>query len=137
MSAVAALWKSSVLAQAVLFVLAGNVEALGARHCLHHHAPHAAAATAPSNGHRLHHHGVVPDPAAQQDTPEGTSCTCLGTCHSGAAASLPVATPRLLPALESRLVAYATQPGVIAPTRDSYAIPYAHGPPLAPSRLAA
>lgn len=120
----------TALAAALLFLLSGAGDVLGAHPCAHHDAlapGHAADATGAHHAHHAHDAGA-PAPAEH----DGAPCSCAGTCSAAAGVAMPRApeTTFAPPAVASAAPAYADHarlPGRLLP----YLLPYAQAPPRA------
>lgn len=118
-------------ALALLFILITNREALGSG-CPHHeripHPTHHAGAS-PATGRDSAHHGQQVSRGADGSLPVPVECTCVGTCHAGAANPLPPSSGT------ERNVAAEIQDSSIPAVRDPglalrpFVLPYATAPP--------
>lgn len=112
------------LLPAVLFLLAVQAGPNGHHAWLHGAMSRGAGTAAGSHG----QHGAGPN--SSSDAPSKAPCSCIGTCHGGAASPYPggaEAEARILPALVRR--SDPVEPSDVRPGRRAYLHPYPNPPP--------
>lgn len=107
---------------ALLFVLAGVGDALGAHHCPHHDGVLAEVPAA--NSAAAHEH----DPGADSGT--HGPCTCVGRCHAGAAPSVPApALDRDLPVPPAPPLSFRAPKPLLRLAILPFSLPWGNAPP--------
>jgi hypothetical protein len=119
-------------ALALVFTLAGNRQVLEAG-CPHHDGgphgtPERGTATTPS--HPASHRSDGVEERANHELPTPVECTCVGTCHAGAASPLPQSGAPVLPATADPSDDPPSADRTPHVTRLSHVLPYATAPPL-------
>jgi hypothetical protein len=140
---------------AVIFLLPGAGEELGARPCPHHdlfaflptstgastnagshdahdaHAAHAPAADAQVGGHHHGHDQSLAQSTSSDGQGDHGSCTCQGSCATSSTGFLPVEpTVAIVARVESTIPVAIRADDLFVPHFIPYFLPYAQAPPL-------
>ncbi len=115
--------QTSAAAVALLFLGALATETFGAHSCPRHHHDSTGAPTASA--------GITSPTDAPHDAGGSHFCTCVGSCHGGAASPLPIdGLSSAVPSPEPAAVEGARVDRERPRERDAYFLPYPNGPPL-------
>lgn len=115
--------KTAAAVLALLFLGSHATEAYGLHDCPRHHGP-APDSTAPEVAVT-----AGPDPGA--GNADSSVCTCVGSCHGGAAVPMPAhAAPTGLWLPPAGVSVVRTAVGTLPLARSAYLLPFPTGPPL-------
>jgi hypothetical protein len=119
-------------ALALAFMLVANRQVLGAG-CPHHDGvPHGAqeAGAPAARGHQGSHHAQEVEEGTGQEPAAPAHCTCVGTCHAGAATPL-VAGQTGIVSTRAEIHRLAATPSARhVALRPPHSLPFANAPPV-------